>query len=587
MKSSCKATRTGKKCVSLTESHFKEIVSELENAAVIITSQKGEIESLEVALSAARDEIENLQQSDKAFKRERKKLAMDNQKIASALNNEIETLRMELQHSQKQVEVWKGRTSESKASLRKFLESTIMDSGEDSMSSGTYIESYESTIMSLRNQLDERQLRIEQLEMNYQNVNLERDELSGELVGLKAKNKANEYELRELREKLRKEENERKRFSMREEKLSHEIDSLCKKYNAEIDELQKKNMSLNDEIWELNRTIKSNNNSIKELQDQNSNNKKYYEYYVAGKKVEDFITRKISGFEASVRVQLAALTSLVHKFEQSRMKRRHSLKGQQQPCVHSRKSIAAEVPSFVPVVLDEESQGAADVSGGTEDSNPGRRNPDSRSSALRMLGNDDALMKDSFALETTASSGVVSANNSQCASNNNSNSPFILRKQPHSKSMDLQSPLLGSNTSAIVQQSELDHLSFQELAENAPPNYSELVKETMKVLTKASKDHQIILEKIQYLSDNLEDDLNTTMISSQATPQFYREDNYYNRNNNSGNISIMNENIFSRNGNAYYSIRKEEEGIIFADREQQIEDDNRSESSIISFLSEL
>ncbi|CAD98304.1 hypothetical protein [Cryptosporidium parvum Iowa II] len=564
MKNSCKVTKTGQKCINLTESHFKEIVSELENAAHIITNQKSEIESLEMALSASRDEIELLQESDRALKKEKKKLAMDSQKISSALSNEIETLKMELQHTQKQVEVWKGRTSESKASLRKFLESTIMDSGEDSINNGTYIESYESTIMNLKNQLDERLLRIEQLEMNYQNVNLERDELSGEVASLKAKNKANEYELRELREKQRKEENERKRFSMREEKLSHEIDSLCKKYNAEIDELQKKNILLNDEIWELNRIIKSNNNSIKELQDQNSNNKKYYEYYIAGKKVEDFITSKISDFESSVRIQLTALTNLVNKFEKNKMikKNHHSIKGQQNHPVHTGR-ITTEIQSFVPVILGENQK--LDTSE-MEEINPGRRNQENHSSNLRLFENNDSLINNNpLTIATTASSGIITANNSQCVSNNNSNSPFILsQSQSHSKSVDLNS-LQGSNT---VQNdfTNNENISYQELAENIPPNYSELVKETMKVLTQASKDHQSILEKIQYLSDNIDDD----QVINQA--QYYQNNSKV----------LQNENTFE-NG-AYYSIGKEE---IYINRKQPIEDDNCSESSIISFLSEL
>ncbi|POM83054.1 hypothetical protein CmeUKMEL1_05475 [Cryptosporidium meleagridis] len=551
MKNSCKVTKTGQKCINLTENHFKEIVSELENAAQIIINQKSEIESLEMALSASRDEIELLRESDRALKKEKKKLAIDSQKISSALTNEIETLKMELQHTQKQVEVWKGRTSESKASLRKFLESTIMDSGEDSINNGTYIESYESTIMSLKNQLDERLLRIEQLEMNYQNVNLERDELSNEVASLKAKNKANEYELRELREKQRKEENERKRFSMREEKLSHEIDSLCKKYNAEIDELQKKNILLNDEIWELNRIIKSNNNSIKELQDQNSNNKKYYEYYIAGKKVEDFITSKISDFESSVRIQLTALTNLVNKFEKNKMikKNRHSIKGQQShPSVHAG-GITTEIRSFAPVILGETQK--LDTSE-IEDINPGGRNQENHSSNLGLFESDDSLIKNNpLTIATTASSGIITANNSQCVSNNNSNSPFIL-SQSNSKSVDLNF-LQDSNT---VQQNDfIDN-------ENIPPNYSELVKETMKVLIQASKDHQSILEKIQYLSDNIDDD------------QVINQTQYYQNN----SKVLQNEN------GAYYSIGKEE---IYINRKQPIEDDNCSESSIISFLSEL
>ncbi|KAJ1609253.1 hypothetical protein OIY81_2440 [Cryptosporidium canis] len=555
MRSSCKVAKTGQKCIHLAEGHFKEIVSELENAASIITSQKNEIESLELALNSARDEMELLQQSDKTLKKEKKKLAMDNQKITSALNNEIETLKMELQHSQKQVEVWKGRTNESKASLRKFLESTMMDSGESSINNGTYIESYESTIMNLKNQLDERLLRIEQLEMNYQNVNLERDELSSELVSLKAKNKANEYELRELREKQRKEENERKRFSMREEKLSHEIDSLCKKYNAEIDELQKKNMLLNDEIWELNRTIKSNNNSIKELQDQNSNNKKYYEYYIAGKKVEDFVTRKISGFEASVRVQLAALTNLVHKFEKNRIKRCHS---SSEKAVNARKSIATEIPSFVPLVLDE---GQKVDNSGMEEIGPGRRVREIQPSALRILEGDDSLLKNPLNLATTASSGITSVNGSQCVSNNNSNSPFILIES-HQKPLD-SNPIHGLSA---IQQNDMnfDQISYQEFAENIPPNYSELVKETMKVLTQASKDHQIILEKIQYLSDSIDDDQQANISQ--------------------GDGNIMNEGMFNNTGDVYYSIGRDEINMI---RKQSVEDDNCSESSIISFLSEL
>ncbi|KAJ1605952.1 hypothetical protein OJ253_2943 [Cryptosporidium canis] len=555
MRSSCKVATTGQKCIHLTEGHFKEIVSELESAASIITSQKNEIESLELALNSARDEMELLQQSDKTLKKEKKKLAMDNQKITSALNNEIETLKMELQHSQKQVEVWKGRTNESKASLRKFLESTMMDSGESSINNGTYIESYESTIMNLKNQLDERLLRIEQLEMNYQNVNLERDELSSELVSLKAKNKANEYELRELREKQRKEENERKRFSMREEKLSHEIDSLCKKYNAEIDELQKKNMLLNDEIWELNRTIKSNNNSIKELQDQNSNNKKYYEYYIAGKKVEDFVTRKISGFEASVRVQLAALTNLVHKFEKNRIKRCNS---SNEKAVNARKSIATEIPSFVPLVLDE---GQKVDNSGMEEIGPGRRVREIQPSALRILEGDDSLLKNPLNLATTASSGITSVNSSQCVSNNNSNSPFILIES-HQKPLDSNSI---HGLSAIQQNDmNIDQISYQEFAENIPPNYSELVKETMKVLTQASRDHQIILEKIQYLSDSIDDDQQANISQDDG--------------------NIMNEGMFNNTGDVYYSIGREEINMI---RKQSVEDDNCSESSIISFLSEL
>lgn len=562
MKNSCKVTKTSQKCINLTECHFKEIISELENAAQIIKNQKNDIESLEMALSASRDEIELLQENDRVLKKEKKKLVMDNQKISSTLNNEIETLKMELQHSQKQVEVWKGRTNESKASLRKFLESTIMDSGEDSINNGTYIESYESTIMNLKNQLDERLLRIEQLEMNYQNVSLERDELSSEVTNLKAKNKANEYELRELREKQRKEENERKRFSMREEKLSHEIDSLCKKYNTEMDELQKKNVLLNDEIWELNRIIKNNNNSIRELQDQNSNNKKYYEYYIAGKKVEDFITNKISDFESSVRIQLTALTNLVQKFEKNKMmKMSHSFK--RQNLVHTRKNVATEIQSFCPVILNE--NGKADTSD-MEEINPGRRNQENYSSTLRLFENDDSLKSNSLTIATTASSGMITANNSQCVSNNNSNSPFIL-SQSQPKSVDLN-PFQGSST---IQQNDfnvIENFSYQELAENIPPNYSELVKETMKVLNQASKDHQAILEKIQYLSDNMDDD----QVINQA--QYYQ----------SCNKVIKSENSFDNNESAYYSIGKEE---ICINRRQSIEDDNCSESSIISFLSEL
>ncbi|KAH8582307.1 uncharacterized protein ELE39_003628 [Cryptosporidium sp. chipmunk genotype I] len=567
MKNSCKVTKTGQKCINLTESHFKEIISELENAAQIITSQKSEIESLEVALSASRDEIELLQESDRTLKKEKKKLVMESQKISSTLSNEIETLKMELQHSQKQVEVWKGRTNESKASLRKFLESTIMDSGEDSINNGTYIESYESTIMNLKNQLDERLLRIEQLEMNYQNVNLERDELSNEVAGLKAKNKANEYELRELREKQRKEENERKRFSMREEKLSHEIDSLCKKYNAEIDELQKKNILLNDEIWELNRIIKSNNNSIKELQDQNSNNKKYYEYYIAGKKVEDFITSKISDFESSVRIQLTALTNLVHKFEKSRMLQRnhHSMKRQSNPSVHTRGITTTGVQSFAPVIIDDSQK--TDTSE-MEEINPGRRNQENHLSNLRLFENDDSLINNnSITIATTASSGMITASNSQCVSNNNSNSPFIL-SQLHAKPVDLNS-LQGSNTAQQNDFINNENFPCQELTENIPPNYSELVKETMKVLTQASKDHQAILEKIQYLSDNIDD------------AQVINQTQYCQN----SNKVIQNEDIFDNNGGAaYYSIGKEE---IYVNRKQPTEDDSCSESSIISFLSEL
>ncbi|KAH7647225.1 hypothetical protein FG379_002368 [Cryptosporidium bovis] len=534
MRNSLKAVKTSQKVINLTESHFNEIVTELENAAEIILNQKNEIESLESLLGMNKDEIEALQENERQLKREKRKLTMENQKISTTLRNEIETLKMELQHTRNQVEIWKGRTNESKASLRKFLESTIMDTGTDSTiggGAGGCLESYENTIMSLKNQLDERQLRIEQLEMNIQTIEVERKDLSNELCSLKNKNKTSEYELKELREKYRKEENEKKRLCMREEKLSQEIDSLCKKYNLEIDDLQKKNIQLNDEVWELKREIKNSKMSIKELEDQNNKNKKYYEYYTSFKKIEDHMYNEISNFESYINIQLSALNELSQKIKNRKISRNNN-------------------------------NGVINIHENLMNNN--------NESNIENIDPINCIRN----IESSVSTAI---NSNCCSSRNNSNPPFINNgavKNSHNSNISkitqpsisvteepFNSERKGGNSLFINK----EHSEINNYINNN--KYFEMMKETMDLVTKANIEHKMVLEKIKTLSQELDEIENVEYEEK-------RESDYLANINSDNNNSNECYSYYNNNGNDQ-------------DKIKNMEDDACSESSIISFLSEM
>ncbi|KAH8738807.1 hypothetical protein FG386_002262 [Cryptosporidium ryanae] len=539
--------KSNQKIINLTESHFNEIVLELENAADIILNQKNEIEALENVLGINKDEIETLHESERQMKKEKKKLIMENQKISTTLKNEIETLKMELQHTRNQVEIWKGRTNESKASLRKFLESTIMEKvGDSSISGGTggCLESYENTIMSLKNQLDERQLRIEQLEMNMQTAEQEKTDLSNELCSLKSKNKTNEYELRELREKYRKEENEKKRLCMREEKLSQEIDSLCKKYNLEIDDLQKKNMQLNDEIWELKREIKSNKMSIKELEDQNNKNKKYYECYSSFKNMEDYIYNEISNFESYVSIQLAALNELTQKVKSKK----------------TSKKIKSSADNNI---------------------NERTKNIDIKSDTNYIYNNsiNNENMDSINFIPNIESSISTEVNSSFCSSKNNSNPPFINNTTGKNNNINsMTQPSIGIieesyNSEKKDNKNLFSNVEYSETNNNHSSNnkYLEMMKETMNLISKANNEHHTLLDKIKLLSKELDE------IENCEYKEKGKSEHYLNNINDDFNNSENNNGCYS-----YYICHKNEQEKI-----KGIEDDARSESSIISFLSEM
>ena len=165
------------KKIHLSEDYFHEVIKELENAASIIAQQKVEIEALQGSLKYNEAELKALQEHQKELKKENKKTLMENQKITNSLQGEIDTLKLELEHTQRQVGVWKTRACESQQSLKKFLDSAIMDGGnETSGIDHTCINNYEDTILNLRNQLDERLIRIESLELKIRNCEMENND---------------------------------------------------------------------------------------------------------------------------------------------------------------------------------------------------------------------------------------------------------------------------------------------------------------------------------------------------------------------------------------------------------------------------
>ncbi|EEA08369.1 uncharacterized protein CMU_021320 [Cryptosporidium muris RN66] len=245
------------KKIHLSEDYFHEVIKELENAASIIAQQKVEIETLQGSLRYNEAELKALQEHQKELKKENKKTLMENQKITNSLQGEIDNLKLELEHTQKQVGVWKTRACELQQSLKKFLDSAIMDGGnETSGIDHTYINNYEDTILNLRNQLDERLIRIESLELKIQNCEMENNDLNNELANLKSKNKLIEYELRGLKERSRKEENEKRRLQYRERNLSQEVANLQRKISNKVEELQKEKTILNEQIWDLEQRLK-------------------------------------------------------------------------------------------------------------------------------------------------------------------------------------------------------------------------------------------------------------------------------------------------------------------------------------------
>ncbi|KAL7067582.1 hypothetical protein ACR3K2_19910 [Cryptosporidium serpentis] len=286
------------KKIHLSEDYFHEVIKELENAASIIAQQKVEIEALQGSLRYNEAELKALQEHQKELKKENKKTLMENQKITNSLQVEIDTLKLELEHTQKQVGVWKTRACESQQSLKKFLDSAIMDGGnETSGIDHTCINNYEDTILNLRNQLDERLIRIEGLELKMRNCEMENNDLNNELANLKSKNKLIEYELRDLKERNRKEEAEKRRLQYREQNLSQEVATLQRKISNKVEKLQKEKTILNEQIWDLEQRIK---------ETEAENNK-----YITNRNFELAVRNNINYIKTSLIEQIRKLQKFV------------------------------------------------------------------------------------------------------------------------------------------------------------------------------------------------------------------------------------------------------------------------------------